>query len=206
AAQNVVRVYPDRLLGHVVRDRRMAVPVAADPRAEAQERSDLGLRQLAGPGAARATDGCRGEAVQPWREPVDRLVEDDHRGPDLVDGRWGTAAQLGGLPQDRDLLAQLATQLAVARRGQARVVRPLQEVRDPAQRDEDGAASRLRGMRREDGIDPHPGDRSPRIAAAQGAPEPRSLGRAAGGASAPRRTANAVAGLGQVDQLEVEAE
>src|SRR6185437_4896209 len=50
------------------------------------------------------------------------------------------------------------------------------------------------------------GERSPGIATTQGAPEPRSLGRAAGGAGAPRRATHAVSSLGQVDQLEIEPE
>ena len=206
AAKDMVGVDPDGFLGDIGGHRRMAVAIPADPRPEPQERGHERLLQLACPRAARARHVRVDQPVQLRREAVERLVEDDHRGADLVDRRRGAAPQLRGPPQDGDLLAQLSTEVAVGGWREARVIGPLEQQRDPAQRDQDGPASRLRGVRGEDRMDAHASQRLAGPGPAQRRPDSGALGSARRRPRPPRGAPDAVPRLGEVDQLEVQAE
>ena len=145
AAEDVVRLDPDRRLGDLGGDVPVAVAVAADPGPEMQERwreRRLEIR-VALPRRPRRR-GALDLPVDARREPVDRLVEEDHRRPHLVEWAGHAAPDLGRLPQDRDLLPQAASKLAVGGRRQPWVVRLLQEPGDAPQGEEDGSAPRLR--------------------------------------------------------------
>ena len=65
-------------------------------------------------------------------------------------GVGATVAQVGGPPQERDLLAQPAADVTILGRGQARVVEPLEQRRAATKRDERGPAPRLGRMGGED--------------------------------------------------------
>ena len=151
AVEDVVGLDPQRPLGHLGRHGRVAVAVAADPRPEAQERRDArrsGARPR--PRAPGRVERRVGRAVQPWHEREQRRIEHGHRRAHLVERLGGHGAQVGGPPQERDLLAQPAADLAVLRRGEPRVVQPLEEHRAAAQRDERGPAAGLRRVRGQD--------------------------------------------------------
>ncbi len=164
------------------------------------------LLELPDAGAPRAGHERVDQPVQLRGQAVERLVEDDHRRPDLVERARGAAAELGGPPQDRDLLAELAPQVPVHRGGDPRVIRPLQQTRDPAQRHQHGPPPRLRGVRGEHGRDPDRIQRLAHVRSPQRGPHPRALRRPRRGACPPRRSPHAIPRLGQVDQLEVQPE
>ncbi len=122
AAEDVVGVDPERPLRDLGRDRGIAVAIAADPRRPAQER---GHPRRSGPAAAGVpgfaglrcgewlVEGGVGRAEQPRHRPEQRLVEERERRPDLVERARGDRSQVGGPPQQRDLLAQPASDVAI---------------------------------------------------------------------------------------------
>ena len=83
-------------------------PIHESKRTKAGVVGPLELRVAAGAGRGKRPFD---RSIQARGEPVDRLVEEDHRGADLVDRSQGAAADLGGSPQQRDLLAQPAAEL-----------------------------------------------------------------------------------------------
>ena len=137
AVQDVVGLDAQRPLGHLRGHGRVPVAVAADPRAEAHERRDAWRpRPGSRPLAARRVERRIGRAIQPGHEREERGIEHGHRRAHLVERLRRDGAQVGGAPQERDLLAQAPPDLAILRRRQARVVQPLEQDRAAPQGDE----------------------------------------------------------------------
>ena len=159
AAQDVVGLDPERALGDLGGDRRVAVPVATDPRPPAQKRRDprrtgagrVGVCRLA-VGAGRPVEGGIGQPIEAWHDTEQRLVEERQRGPDLVERRRGDSPQVGRPPQQRDLLAQATTQLAILGCRQVTVVESRQQPVDPSQREQQRPPSGLGRVGREDRV------------------------------------------------------
>ena len=206
------------LRGHA----RVAVAVAADPAAGPQERPDArrprprppGVRRGRRRAAGRRVQGGVERPVQPRDDREQRRVEERHRGPDLVERRRADDAQVGRPPQQRDLLAQAAPDLAVVGRGQPRVVQPGEQHRAAAERDERRPAARLGRVGGEDRRDDEPGDQRVelRVRPAQ-PPQPGDRVRhrivedaVARRPLAPSQRPHPAARLGQVDEAEVERE
>ena len=145
AVEDVVGVDAQRPLGHLRGDRRVAVPVTADPRPEADEGRDARR-----PRARVRIEGGIDRPVQAGHQREQRRVEHGHRRADLVERFGRHRAEVRGAPQQRDLLAQAAADLVVLRGGQPRVVEPFEEHGAAAQGDERRAAARLGRVRRED--------------------------------------------------------
>ena len=216
AAEHVVRLDPQRLDGDLGRHGRVAVAVAADPAAPLDERRNEGRPRAGRPAVRR---GRRIErpveaAVQERHGAEERLVEERHRRPHLVEGRRLGEPERRRPPEDRDLLAQPSPQLGVLLWRQAAVVEPLHERGAAVQREEEGPPAGLRRMRREDR-----GDREPLQMCAQGRTRrllAGQLGERPGGrafdARAASRSRTAAQGphpmalLGEVGELEVERE
>ena len=123
-------------------------------------------------------------------------------------------AQVGRPPQQRDLLAQPAPDLAVLGRGQPRVVEPREQDGAAAQRDERRPPAGLGRVGGEDRRDREPADE--RVELRVGPAQPAQPGDRVGdrvvedavarGALAPAQRPDPAARLGQVDQPEVERE
>ena len=205
-----------RPLGRVGGDERVAVAVAADPRTPTDEGRHA---RRAGPGPRLRVDPARverrvGRAVQPRHDREQRRVEHGHRRPHLVERLGRDGAQVGGPPQERDLLAQAPPDLAILRRRQTRVVEALEEGGAPSQRDEGGPPSGLGRMGGQDRRDAQAGQRGVQLGVgpAGGAQRRDRLGDRVVqepvpcGALSPTKRPNAPARLGQVDELEVERE
>ena len=208
-AQDVVGLDAQRALGDLRGHARVAVTIPADPAADPQERPDP-RRPRPGPagvgGGTRRATGRRIERrierpVEPRDDREQRGVEERHRGPHLVERGRADDAQVRGPPQQRDLLAQPATDLAVLGRGQPRVVRSSQQDGAAPERDQRRPAAGLGRVRGQDRRDLEPGDQRVqlRVASARdgaarrsrrrpnpGAPRPAPRARA-GAASAPGR-------------------
>ena len=222
AAQDVVRVDAQRPFRDVGGHARVAVAVAADPAAPAQERPDP-RRPCAGPGgsAAPSSAAARGrihgpvdDPREPRREREQRRVEERHRRPDLVEHGRRDRSQVRGPPQEGDLLAQAAADLGVLGGREARVVHAREQVATATQRDQDRPAARLGRVGGEDRRDRQ--GRELGVEVLVRPPErpqpPDRLGHrvvqdaVVGGSLAPSQGSDATARLGQVDQLEVERE
>jgi hypothetical protein len=154
---DVVGLDPQRSLGDVGRDRRVAVAVAADPRPPAQERRHPWRARSRSPAVGGRSTGRRSvveggvhRPVQAGHEREQRGVEERHRGPHLVERRRDDRPQVGGAPQDRDLLTQAAPDSLVLGRRQARIVEPLEQRGEPPQRDEQRPPAGLGRVRGED--------------------------------------------------------
>ena len=139
AAQDVVGVDPHRPLGDLGGHGRVAVAVAADPRAPAEERRHAAAaasrsgrsrwprhrRQKRRPRTRRRprpsapSSAASTPAVQPRHDAEQRLVEERERGPDLVERRRRDRPQVGRSPQERDLLAEAAPRGRGPRRASA---------------------------------------------------------------------------------------
>ena len=126
AAQHVIGVDPERPLGDLGRHGRIAVSVAADPRLPGQERRDPrraragpsrvdGLGRLAAsrPPTRPAIEGRVGRAIDPRHDAEQRLVEEGEGRPDLVQRGHGARPEVGGPPEQRDLLAEPAPHVAI---------------------------------------------------------------------------------------------
>ena len=218
---DVVGLDPQRPLGHVGRDRRVAVAVAADPRPPAQERrhprrarsrsSAVGRRS---PARRAVVEGGVHRPVQARHEREQRGVEERHRGPHLVERRRDDRPQVGGAPQDRDLLAQPAPDLAVLGRRQARIVESLEQRGEPPQRDKERPPAGLGRVRGEDRRDRQPLDRTVELVVGSTQPPQPADGvgerpvqhPGARGTCAPGQRADPLPLLGEVHQLEVERE
>ena len=122
---------------------RVAVEVAADPRAEAQRRRRAGDER-----PQLCEDARRGVPQRGFDEP--------ESGADLVDDARPARAHLVGLPEDRDLLGEVAADTRLGGGRQIRVVELAQQRRKVAVLGEDGAPRRLRRVGGEDELDRDP--------------------------------------------------
>ena len=221
-AQDVVGLDAQRPLGDLGGHARVAVAVPADPAPEPQERPDA-RRARPRPAAVRGGTGCatRGRVERRIERPVEprddgeqRGVEEGHRRPHLVERGRADDAQVRGPPQQRDLLAQLAPELAVLGGGQTRVVGARQQDRAPAQGHQSRSAAGLGRVRCQDGRDLEPGDERVQlgVAPAQTAQPGDRVGDrvrqdpVACRALASTQRSDPPARLGQVDQPEIERE
>ena len=93
---DVVELDGHRCARHLRGDARVAVPVTADPRTEAQERRH---------GRAR---GSLQRSVDARHDDEERLVEERHCAAHLVERAGRSRADRNDVPQERDLLAQPA--------------------------------------------------------------------------------------------------
>ena len=96
-----------------------------------------------------------------WKPGDDReqcLVEDRELGAHLVERRRHDRADVAGVPQQADLLAQAAAEVGVLVRGHERVVEQVEQAPDPAERHEQRAAAGLGGVRGEHRVDDEPAD------------------------------------------------
>ena len=236
AAEQVVRLEPRGVHRDVARDARVAVAVGADPRPEAEQRrreDRVGARaaRIGGVRGARVRAGGTTARAAPARpvagrveRPVDRaleaghdreqrLVEDRERGPDLVERRRHDRAQPGGVPQDRDLLAEPAPQVRVLVGRRERVIELVEQAPDPAQRDEQRPPAGLGGVRGEHRVDMDGRDERPDAIGTVDRQQPGDrvgdgiVDRpAAGGTGSGAQDADPLPLLGEVDELEVERE
>ncbi len=239
ATKHVVRVDPERPLRHFGGDGWVPVPIPTDPRFPGDERRDV-RRPRAGPtgvggfGAltrdAEAVQRGISVAIEPGDHREHGLIEERERRPDLIERRHRRGPQVGGPPQQRDLLAQTAADIAVLGGSDVSIGQPGEEPVDTAERDEDRPPAGLGRMRGEDRRDPQPVQRHPDVVVGcPGAPQPvdgggqRVVGPLAGGTGtraarpavrrAPAtfairspRGPNQLALLGEVDEAEIEAE
>ena len=115
------------------------------------------------------------------------------------------------LPEQGDLLAQSATDVAILFGRQVKVVQPLDQSLDATQGDEGGPAARLGRVRREHGLDRQPGQELVRVGTGRRQAQDGLADRATSDRTA-RRTSSAPdaahpgALLGHVDELEIEGE
>ncbi len=226
AAQEMVRLEAGGLEGHVGGHARMAIAVRPDPRAEAEQGGCLG-RPRSRPariGRDGPVGGAVGRRVQPVERAVhgalearhrheQRLVEDRELRPHLVERGRRDRAELGRVPQERDLLAQAASDVGVLVGGDQRVVEVVQQPPDPTLGDQQRPPPGLGRVGGQDRVDPGSledrGHRRPIVLGTEGrdgladgfgdgaplgAPGPRAQG------------ADPLPFLGQVDQLEVDGE
>ena len=177
AAEQVVGLEARGVHRDVARDAGVAVAVRADPRPEPEQRRRedrvgaraariggvrggravpaaprLAPRRRAAP-VARRVERPVDRALEPGHDREQRLVEDREGGPDLVERRRHDRAQPGGVPQDRDLLADPAPQVRVLVGRRERVVELVEQAADPAQRDEQRPPAGLGGVRGEHRVD-----------------------------------------------------
>ena len=220
AAQDVVRVDPQRLLGDLGGDLRVAVAVAADPAPPPEERRDAGRSR---PGPAGVGGGARGSPgrsverrverpVEPRRHGEQGGVEERHGRAHLVERRRRHEPEVRGPPEQRDLLAQPTAGVAVLRGREPRVVEPLEQGAAPAQRHERRPPAGLGRVGRQDGRHEQPGDG--RIELGVRPPKPAQPPHGIGdrivehavprGALAAPQGADAPVRLGQVHEAEVE--
>src|SRR6185369_3762979 len=199
------------------------VPVRECLRAGGPERA-----APAGPGAARVgplVERRVGLAIDPRDDAEQGLVEEGERRPDLVERRHGAGSQIGGPPQEGDLLAEAAPRVAILVGDDLAIREPAEETLDAAERDQDRPAAGLGRMRGQDRADPEASElgfdrgvaetrsaepldgRAERIV---GRPTAGRRGAPAGGALTcpvgPTSLANQLALLGQVHEPEIEAE
>ena len=154
-AEDVLGVDVHRRPGHLVVDVRIAVAITAHPASPGDQRQvRRPLRRLESRSGQRPTE----LAVEGRDEEEEGLVEDRADGSNLVQRGWPVAAELGGAPEDADLLGQPPLGLGALRRRETRVAEPLRLGVDPAQRVDDGPAAGLGRMRGEHGADLEPSE------------------------------------------------
>ncbi len=137
-----------RLLGHRGGHERVAVSVAADPRAEAKERRGERRARAGAPRIQGAVEG----AVDLGHASKQRLVEHGRYRPHLVERLRLGRAQLPGAPQDVDLLEKAAVGVVALARGAARVVEAVELLADAPDRRDDGSPAGLGRVRGEHGL------------------------------------------------------
>ena len=206
-------------------DRRIAVAVAADPRAPLQEGGHARRPRPAQAGVGgepagavaptpdpRPVHGPIEGAVDPRHRPEERLVEEGQGRANLVDRARGGLANRGGPPQQADLLAQPAPDLGVVLGSEARIVELFEEPVAAPQGGQHRAPPGLGGVGRQDRRDPQPPQqlldpigRPVALAEPVDGRVRESLPRA-GRLPGSLELANLVALLAQVDELEVQAE
>ena len=160
-AHDVIGLDARRFARHGRGDARIAVAIAADPRAPSGQ---------CRPSAANG-------ALELRRDDEQRFVEERHRRADLVERPGPVGADRRRLPQDRHLLAQPAAQVVVLGRRQARIVEPVEQRVDAAQCDEQGPPASLGGMGREHGRDGQPTDQRVDLGASHALRTPSRAGR-----------------------------
>ena len=139
--QRVLRVDRHRLRRNLGRDSWVAVAIASDPAPEAKE-----CRRAGSEGGVEGTQDLGHHAEQ-------RLVEDGHERPHLVQRPDVRSAHLGCAPQSVDLFAEPPLRLRPLGVRDLRIVDRLELLADPPNRGHNRAAPRLRRMRREDRMD-----------------------------------------------------
>ena len=236
AVEHVVGLDPERVSGRLGGHVRVAVAIAADPAApmrgtparaaaasvrsapESSGRSRPAGRPDRGPAAApprragrgrrRAARYSRGATVNSDSSKKVIAVRTSSSGV----GRDRT--EIGGPPQQADLLAQPTSDVAVLVGRQARVVEPLEQPVAAPQRDQQRPSAGLGRVGRQDRRDRQPPDqRDDVVHAAPGPPDPADgLGHrvvedpASGRPLAASERADPMPLLGQVGQLEVQPE
>ncbi len=161
--QRLVGVRAHRLAGHLGGDERVAVPVAADPRAEPD---DGRQRLLVGP-VVLAEGGLDGPLEA--RDGVDEgLAEHREHGLHLVGRRRPGDPQRRGALEDVDVLEHPAPGPGPLGGPRARVVVGVEVLGDAAQRRGHGPPARLGGVGGEHGVDAHPLEAGPGVGAGRG--------------------------------------
>ena len=97
--------------------------------------------------------------LQRGRERVDRRIEEDERGPDLVERARDAGPRLCRLPQERQLLPEPLVEHGGRRRWQSRIVPGLEDSANAAKRHQGGPAAGLGWMGRQDRLDPEAAQR-----------------------------------------------
>ena len=138
--QRVLGLDRHRLRGDLGRDRGIAVPVAADPAPEPEERR--------GAIAKRGVEGAKNLG----RHAEQRLVEDRHERPHLVERTHVRGAHLGRPPEGVDLFAETPFGVGALRVRRPRVVQPLELVAHAPDGGHDRAPARLGRVGREDRV------------------------------------------------------
>ena len=218
---------PERALGRVGGDTRVAVAVPTDPAAPVQERphprrpgtGPSGRRRPTHPATPAAPAGRRVQRAvedprQSRREREQRRIEEGHRRPHLVERGRGDRSQVRGPPQERDLLAQPAAHVGILGRREARVVHAGEQVAAAPQRDQDRPPSGFGGMGGQDGRHGHRADLGIEVGVrpTERAQPPDRLAHRVVQHAVPCRPLastqrpDASARLGQVDELEVQGE
>ena len=138
-----------RFAGDGCRDERVAVAVAADPRAHPHERADDRCPPARGRALQRVVDA----AVHVGDRGVERLVEDRHHGTHLVGGRGLLGAQRSRAPQRVDLLEHPPLGATLVRAVAQRRVVLLEERGKATDAGRDRAPPGLGGVSGEDGME-----------------------------------------------------
>ena len=200
--QRLVGVRRDRLAGHLRRDERVAVAVAADPRPEPHDgRQRLGLRVL-------TREGDLDGPLEAGHGVHERLPEDGEHGLHLV-GRGGPGdPQRRRALQDVDVLEHPPPGLGALRGPGLRVVVRVQAVGDPAQGRGDRTAARLGGVCGEHRVNPHPLDPRAGVRAGgrHGRPDVAGVGAAPELAVLAAQRAGPLPLLGEVGEVQVHGE
>ncbi len=135
--QHVIRLDLHGLAGDLRRHGRVAVAIAADPATKAKERR-RGGRHGARPVAEQHVIE---PAVKGRDDAKQRLVEHRHRRAHLVERVDGVGAQVGGPPEDVDLLEQPTARVGLLASAAPWVVDPIELLARPRDRGHDGTAA-----------------------------------------------------------------
>ena len=158
AAQAHEPVLLERLTGHFVRDERIAVPVAADPRPELEEWGDFE------PGVWVGVPQRAVELVQQLRDNVEQVLGDEVQAPRaFLRDRRLREPQLAGEPQQLDLGAQLGDEVGALAGSPARRFQVHQPAVDAAVFLEHRHPLRLGRMSRDDRAHPEARDHAPQL-------------------------------------------
>ena len=198
--QRSARLLEDRLLGHRGGDEWVAVPVAADPRAEPH-----------GDGRGGELDAevaqADGKLVDDLgQHSVGQFLEVEQGRAGFLDRSWPVDAQLVGLPEPLEHLGEPPVDTVAITLLRARVSPLLEQVGDLAHLGQDGASGRLGGMSGEDG--PHLDllDGTREVCGVETRFADRGQGVGQGGSRLNGGLVEAVHLLGDVDEVEVDGE
>ena len=123
----------------------------------------------------RLVEGRIDGAEQARHGPEQRLVEEREGRPDLVERARGHGSQVGGPPQERDLLAKAPAQVAIVGGRQVAIVEPGEQPVDAPEREEERAAPGFGRMGGQDRRDPEAADQAPRHRSRGTCPRKRAL-------------------------------
>ena len=208
AAQHVLGLDAHRLAGHLVGDVGVAVAVAADPGPVADERHGPGRADAGALGVQGPVQGT----VDVRDDGEDGLVEGRQGGAHLVERVEPGVAQLGGAPEQVDLLQQAAVRLGGLGAALVGAVPGVELGADPQDGGGDGAAAGLGGVGGEHGVELHARDQRVEVLLSPGALADGADGRGqglagrVGGVVALAQRAHALVLLGQVGEVEVDGE
>jgi hypothetical protein len=197
----------ERAAGHVGGDVRVAVAIAADPGAPAQERADL--ERLARPGRRQRVLQL---AVDQRRHVEERGLEHLQPGPHLVARRRPGGARLLGHVQRQHHLAQPIARVRALARARAGIVELFERAGDLRQQIDHRAAPRLGRVGGQDRHHEQPLEQRAHLVGADSGPGHLGAGggqRAVGrrvGAVAAAEDADPVLLLGRVEQVEEQRE